>query len=357
MKRRQFLAGTAAGTLGTLAGCTDLLQRQSTRAPPLVEDRPGAVYVPTHVEGMEMVGVESSGRYSLALFYSFPHRFWTMDGDRTNKVEIQSDDSLHLMASVWDAETETTIPSSNARMVVADNDSGDVVADRRMWPMLSQNMGFHYGDNVPLSGDGVYETTVNFGPVSVRTTGEFAGAFQEQLSPMFRFEFRQDTLEGQVSFERLPDRQGERDAVEPMSMDRVPTPQLPPAAELPGTVLGEGTSGDAKFVATLLDERPEGIDGDGPYLAVSPRTPYNRFPIPMMALSATLEHDGGTAFEGNLTSTLDPDLKYHYGAAVDGVEDGDRLTITADSPPGVSRHEGYETAFLDMSPVEMDVSL
>ncbi|WP_226022907.1 iron transporter [Halomicrobium salinisoli] len=355
MDRREFLAGAATGTLGTLAGCTNLLERQSTRAPPLVEDRPDAVYVPTHVEGMEMVGVKSSGRYSLALFYSFPHRFWLMDDDRTNKVEIGSEDSLHLMASVWDAETETAIPSSNASLTV-EQDGGTVVR-KRMWPMLSQNMGFHYGDNVALDGDGVYDATVAFGPVSVRRTGEFADAFEEQVSPSFRFEFRRDALEGQVSFEELPDRQGERDAVEPMSMDMAPTPQLPPAEEMPGTTLGTGTSGDARFVATLLDERPEGVDGDGPYLAVSPRTPYNRFPIPMMALSATLERDGETAFDGNLTSTLDPDLKYHYGAAVDGVEDGDRLTITVDSPPGVSRHEGYETTFLDMEPVEMDVTL
>jgi len=100
---------------------------------------------------------------------------------------------------------------------------------------------------------------------------------------------------------------------------------------------------------TSLDDATA-FDGgeDQQYLAVSPRTPYNRFPLPLMSLSATLSRDGEAVFDDYLYEWLDPDLGVHYGAVVDGVETGDELTISVDTPPQVSRHEGYETAFLNM---------
>jgi hypothetical protein len=78
-----------------------------------------------------------------------------------------------------------------------------------------------------------------------------------------------------------------------------------------------------------------------------------------MDLSARLDRDGTTAFEGELARTLDPDLSYHYGAVVDAVEDGDELTLTTTIPPQTARHEGYETAFGglggEMSPATISV--
>jgi hypothetical protein len=50
---------------------------------------------------------------------------------------------------------------------------------------------------------------------------------------------------------------------------------------------------------------------------------------------------------------VDPDLGYHYGAPVSEAKSGDRLTVTVDAPPQLARHEGYETAFLKMPPVEL----
>jgi len=129
----------------------------------------------------------------------------------------------------------------------------------------------------------------------------------------------------------------------------LPLSVAPSGDELPGRVLGEAESGDAVLLATAADS-----DG-GTYLAVSLRTPYNGYVLPMMALSATLERDGSTVFEGPLQKAIDPDRAYHYGAVVDGVEAGDELTVTVDAPPQVSRHEGYETAFLDMPEVTYSV--
>jgi len=110
-------------------------------------------------------------------------------------------------------------------------------------------------------------------------------------------------------------------------------------------------------VVGRLESPPEGIDagGDSPYLYVSARTPYNRMVIPAMAVTGTLARGGETVFEGEFVRTLDPDLGYHYGAALGGAaaEPGDDLTLRVPTPPQVARHEGYETAFLEMSPVEV----
>jgi len=110
-------------------------------------------------------------------------------------------------------------------------------------------------------------------------------------------------------------------------------------------------------VVGRLESAPEGVEGggDSPYLYVSARTPYNRMIVPAMAVTGTLDRGGGTVFEGEFVRTLDPDLGYHYGAALGdaAVESGDALTLRVPTPPQVARHEGYETACLEMPPVEV----
>ena len=180
--------------------------------------------------------------------------------------------------------------------------------------------------------------------------GEDTGAGYLALGDRVEIEttlaFSQRKLE-EISFETLDDRKGQRDAVDPMTM--VPTGQLPDPGSLPGDLLGQGTTGDAVVAVTVLESAPEGVEGSGPYLAVSPRTPYNRFPIPRMSLSATV--DGA---ETTLGKAIHPDLGYHYGAVVDGAESASEVTITVDGIPTVARHEGYETAFMDMPPVTIE---
>ena len=110
MRRRDFLR-TGVGLVGTtaLAGCTGLFETRSASAePPLVENRPDAVYYPTHFEGMEMAGMATTDQYKVAVMYSFPHRFWTVTGQETNNVSIQDDDSVMailLIAAVYFART------------------------------------------------------------------------------------------------------------------------------------------------------------------------------------------------------------------------------------------------------------
>lgn len=356
MDRREYLTGASAILAAASAGCSNLVEVRDDEEPggepPVVEDRPDAVYVPTHVEGMEMIGMGEVGDYSVGLMYSFPHRFWTVSGTTRERVDIQEDEDVHLMATVWDPETETVLPVGSGISLSIERD-GEFVTERSPWPMISQNMGFHFGDNFSLEGSGTYTVTASIAEMGIDRYGDFDGRFEEGGSAELEFEFAVSNLED-VSFERLDDRAGERDALDLMEMDVIPTSVAPEPADLPGRVVGEGESGDATFVVAAVEESPF-VDGEGTYLLVSPRTPYNRIPLPMMSLSATLERDGDVVYDGSLRASIEPGAGYHYGTEVDQLSSGDELTIAADSPPQVSRHEGYETAFLDMPAVDLTV--
>ncbi|EFW91611.1 hypothetical protein ZOD2009_13646 [Haladaptatus paucihalophilus DX253] len=351
MNRRSVLR--TAGVLGvsSLAGCSGLFEtRTMARAPPLVKNRPDAVYIPTHKEGMEMAGMAKQGRYRLALFYSYPHRFWLMGGGtakQEKKVTIKDADDLHLMASVWDSKTKTVLPTGN---VQAELSNGDWSDRRSLWPMLSQNMGFHFGDNIGLNGEGKYTAKIRVSGLDVRRTGALAGQFGDGATLTTEFEFDTDTVE-QISYEKLDGRKGQKDAIQPMEMN-MPMSHVPQKSDLPGRLVGEESSGDAKFPVTAVENSDFAEDT---YLLVSPRTPYRRYPIPNMSLSATLKRDGEAVFDDALNATLDPDVGLHYGANVPSVRTGDELTVRVDSPPIVSRHEGYETAFLKMPKMQFSV--
>lgn len=347
MRRRTLLETVASGCLAGLAGCGGFRLQPANRAPPLVDDRPDAVYFPTHTEGMAMIDSVTSGGFGIGLMYSFPHRFWTTTGTRTEAVSIRSADSIHLMATVWDADSGMVLPIG-AGLVLEVSREGDTVLERAPWPMISPTMGFHFGDNIALPTEGEYTVTVRVGPVSERRLGGFADRFTQGTEVSVPFEFsrrRRDDL----AVRTFGDKAGSRAVPGLMEMEMLPTSRLPPGDQLPGRPVGQGTSGDARFVVRRLDT------DSGPYLAVSPRTPFNRVPLPMMSLTIRHERGGTRISELPLKSAIGPDLQFHYGATVDEVASGDRLTIIVEAPPQVSRHEGYETAFLTMSPVSVTV--
>jgi hypothetical protein len=380
MDRRTFLragmATTAVGS-GVLAGCSGLFTVRTgsgRRMPPLPENRPEAVYYPSHIEGMKMAGMASTNTnsnsgegeqnrlinntnnstsrqqtsgagYKCALTYSYPHRFWTVTGNRTEKVTIEDNDSMHLMVSVWDPETGIYPMDTNPTITVSK--SGDSVTTVSPWTMLSQNMGFHTGDNVSLPGAGKYSVTVDVPPTSARRTGAFEGRFSNQQSFEFSLTFDPQEM-SDIMFERLDERAGTRGAVEPMEMQKLPLALVPETSALPGRSLGTVRTGDAVFVVRALNDASRFGAAGGTYLAVSARTPHNRYVLPAMSLSARVVRGGETVVDGPLQATLDPELNYHYGTTVESIETGDEITLAVDAPPQVARHEGYETAFLDM---------
>ncbi|RDI71400.1 iron transporter [Halopelagius longus] len=353
MQRRRVLGAFGAAASGSLAGClggaASLFETTNNEEPPLVENRPDAVYVPTHREGMNMVGTTDAGDLKVGLFYSYPHRFWTVDNEGgeyvVKQTPIEDDDSVHLMATPWDPETGTVVPNTGMSLEITRD--GSLVSEEVIYPMLSQRMGFHYGANFPLDGDGTYEVRVSVGGIDAARFGALAGEFEDGAAGTVEFEFSTRDL-NDIPYKLLEDKQGQRGALRPMEMEMemVPTGDAPDS--LPGTSLGRGTSGDAAFVGSVVEADRFGED---PYLVVSARTPHNALTIPGMALSA--EADGGETYSGRLTPGLDPELGFHYGASAAGLSGDADATVSVDVPPQVARHEGYETAFLDTGTFEL----
>lgn len=307
--------------------------------PPVLENPPNAIYHPTHATGMNMIGMKRTGDRVIALLSTYPHRFWTITGMRTERVRVQYNDSIHLMAAVWDAETKTPIQfDSGVRYDIRQN--GSTVAERVFWPMLSQQMGMHFGDNVVLPGDGRYTVRVEVGPMSIDRTGSFTGRFDSSATVEMEYLYKR-SYQNSIPNRIFEDNAGELGAVDPMNMD-MPLSIAPEPSELPGRILVEVSSGDVVFVAATTES------GEGDYLAISPRTKYNKYVLPLMSVSGRLERAGNTISEGPLQAAVGPDRNYHYGMTVDPIESGDILTVSVDAPPQVSRHEGYETAFLDV---------
>jgi uncharacterized protein involved in high-affinity Fe2+ transport len=381
MDRRAFLAAGGAGLAAALAGCTatgSLFETTNSREPPLVDPRPAGVYVPTHSESMGMVGAGSAGDLRVSVSYSYPHRFWTVEREDgafvARQVDVEADDAVHLMATPFDPETGRVVPDTGLSVEVYRD--GSLVTQEVIYRMLSQRMGFHYGANFPLDGDGTYEVRVSVGGASLRRTGAFEGRFADPGTARVPFEFS-ERERNDLPYELLPDRQGSAGALSPMEMgtgmdggtdddgstdgdgssgeggaggmDGMATP-VGRAPALPGDSLGRGAVDDAVLVAARVDAARFGPE---PYLAVSARTPYNRFVVPRMGLSARLPDAG---FEGDLAPTLDPELGFHYGASVPDLAADATVEATVGSPSTVARHEGYETAFLETGTVTLERS-
>jgi hypothetical protein len=314
--------------------------------PPVLEDRPAAVYYPTHVEEMEIIGAAQQGDRTVGMMATYPDRFWTVTGSRAERTTPDNAASIHLMVSVWDTTTKTVLPIASGVQVTV-SERGETLDERTMWPMLSQPMGFHFGANISFPRDTTYTITVDLGPISIDRGSAFSG--RSWSAGTVELEYQYIRVEhGTLPTRRLDDRAGERGAVDPMEMDMVPLSVAPMPEDLPGSVLGTAESGDANFVVTAVDA------DSGTYLTVSPRTPYNRYVLPMMSLSMTLQSETKT-LERSLRSTIDPERGYHYATLVDDFEQVSELTLTVDAPPQASRHEGYETAFIDMPPMTVQL--
>jgi len=287
-----------------------------------------------------MQGQATSGDFRFALLFAVPHTFWTVTGTKVSRTPKREDDAVHLMAVVWDPETGTVLPEVGLSTEITRD--GELVSEEVIYPMLSQPMGFHYGGNFPLPGNGEYTTRLSVGGLSIRRTGSFRGRFGDGATAEIGLSFTPESRE-QVRTREI-EQAGQPGALAPMDMGGVPANVAPTREQLPGELLGEGRVGDSVLLATALDP-PAGIEGER-YLAVSARTPYNGLLLPAMALSATVTRDGETVFEGPLARTLDPELDYHYGASVPPLQSGDEVTVSIDTPTQTARHEGYETAFL-----------
>lgn len=345
MRRRTFLAIGGAAGLGSLAGCLSAGSRSPEVEPGPPWRRDGEVYHTGHVDGMDMIGRTQLGSLTVGLSYDFPSQFWTVTGSRRNRISLTDrNDSIHVMVSVWDTETETVFPNASGPRVTLERDGSSPI-QKGLWPMLSQKMGFHFGDNFTLDEWGEHTITVDISDPSMRMRGGLQGSFENVEPVTFEFNFQLSKRDYNISGTEKIKKRGDHDASPPMQMSRHPLSIAPLPGEMPGRLLGDPTTGDAVFLVFL----------EGDSLVVSPRTPFNRFVLPLMSLSARIERDGQTVSEGSLTPALDPTRSHHYRYQTDGIESGDTVTISVDAPPQTARHAGYESAFLDMSDVLVTV--
>jgi hypothetical protein len=350
MRRRTLLRvaglGGAVGVLGT-AGCLDrggAGDRGPGTPPPPIEDPPTAVYRPSNVSGTRLVGVADDGPFRFGLLYSLPSRFWELVGQTGYRRDPTPEDSIHLMATVWDPDSGVVLPEVGLTTEVRRD--GDLVTEEAVYAMLSQRLGFHYGDNFALPGDGEYTVRLRVGGLQIRRTGAFADRFADPATVEVPLQFEAADRAG---LERRPVTDaGRPGAVEPSPVVDVPNAVARSPSALPGTHRGQVRTGDAVLDVLSLDGEAAARFEAETYLAVVVRTPYNGMVLPAMGLRVTL--DGA---EHRLLRTVDPDLGYHYGVAVDHLRPGARLTLTTTTPPQVARHEGYETAFVEMPPVSL----
>ncbi len=350
MHRRRLLASSGAAIAAGLAGCTDgisvLGETTYGREPPLVEDRPDAIYVPTHTEAMRMAGRgQAENGLAAALMYTFPHRFWRVfsadSGYEPRQFDVEAEDAVHLMVGVWDTETETALPVSGVNVAVTGGN--DVNERETVYPMLSQQMGFHYGDNYHLDGDGTYTADVTIEGISGAAYGEYEGRFDGASTVSIDFEYSESDR-NDLSFEEYPDRQGEPGALEVMSMGGMP---LGFVEELPDDRLGSALADDIQYRAAAIDADRFGSE---PYLAVTAGTRYNDLAIPLLGLAASVE--GGDSIR--LSPAIDPELGFHYGASVADLNANSAVSVSVKTPTQIARHEGYETAFFGTPTVELE---
>lgn len=350
MSRRELLRAGLGGSVAALASTAGCIESRSPYAPPVLEDRPDGVYVPPHFEGMRSIGIDTDGPIAAALSYSYPHRFWLLSGRERSRVRIQPSDSIHLMLQVW--VRDTAVPLSGTSPRIAVESDGELVGERILWPMLSQRMGFHYGDNLALEAEGAYEFLVDVPPTSESLAAEFGKRLGTPARFRFSFDWRESTLEGIPITTVETDRQGVRDALPPMEGGDAPLGQsegpLEETAEsLPGQTLGTAIADEIGIAASLAQEG----GSDASLLRLTAETPYNRYRLPMLGPVVDVN---GTRRQ--LPTTLDPSLGILYSGRLPQPASTGSIRVSFPSPPQVARHEGYETAFTNPETVTFETS-
>ncbi|ELY60326.1 hypothetical protein C491_03490 [Natronococcus amylolyticus DSM 10524] len=386
MRRRDLLTAGALSSALSLAGCLETLEREDAWRE-LVVDPPDGAYVPPKVDEMLLLGTATADGLEVSLSATRPHSFWTVaDGERA-RADVRDHHDVHLMATVTDAETGLAVPTSVSTAIHSREERID---ERTLWPMLSQRMGFHYGDNVPLGDDGPHDATVRIEPTSAQVSGPLADRLDTARTVDLEFEYAADEID---SLERRlideDEGRGESGAVEPMEHghgehetdnghddhdshsdhesgnghddhDAHEADDHGAGADLEAATdewLGTARSGDLEFGVGVLERGSDGIGEDT--LVVSARTRYNQFSLPFAGLSVAPVRDGSPGEKTPLTERLDAELGHHYGAPLERerLESTTELAVVVDATPQLSRHEGYETAFFDLEPATVGIDL
>jgi len=88
--------------------------------------------------------------------------FVVFNGTKERMVKPPKDVSFHLMVELTDAHTNYPIPYAGVWATI--RKAGKIVFDERQWPMISEYIGPHYGNNVTLPGAGTYRLSLLVSP-------------------------------------------------------------------------------------------------------------------------------------------------------------------------------------------------
>jgi hypothetical protein len=93
---------------------------------------------------------------------------FVVDNGTTEKlIKPSPRTSFHLMVMLSDDRTNYPIPYATVWATI--REGSKIVFDERQWPMISEYMGPHYGNNVTLPGPGTYQLSLLVSPpVSAR---------------------------------------------------------------------------------------------------------------------------------------------------------------------------------------------
>ena len=110
------------------------------------------------------------------------------NGTSEREVKPSRHTSFHLMVDLTDARTHFQIPYATVWATI--RKAGKVVFDERQWPMISEYMGSHYGNNVTLPGAGRYQLSLLVSPpVSARHV-EYKNVWLKPHRVTFSFDWK-----------------------------------------------------------------------------------------------------------------------------------------------------------------------
>jgi len=153
-------ASSSGGMAGMNMGTTASAAKSEVSAAGVAVD--GIKPVPTQILGSAVwQGMKITAQAMTAV------PFVIYNGTTEQMVKPTSKTSFHLMVMLNDAHTGVPIPYAGVWATVTR--ASKVVYDERQWPMISEYMGPHYGNDVSLPGAGQYHLSLLISPpVSAR---------------------------------------------------------------------------------------------------------------------------------------------------------------------------------------------
>jgi len=122
---------------------------------------------------------------------SGPTTFILLESGRQMLVKPTARDRFHLMVMLTDAKSGTPIPYSSvwATITKGAQGGGKPVFDERLWPMISETMGVHYGINVPLPAGGMYHLSLLISPPAAARHMEYDNRWLTAHRVGFTFDY------------------------------------------------------------------------------------------------------------------------------------------------------------------------